>query len=529
MSPVRLRRRPRSGGTTLARQLFVLQLVVLAVLVAAGATLALVDARHDGEEAARRQVLGVAEAVALASSTRDSLASADPARTLQPAAEDIRRVTGVDFVVVMAPDRTRYSHPNPGQLGQPFLGTIAPALAGQVFTEVYRGTLGPSIRAVAPVQQPDGAVVGLVAVGITQAAVGREFLAQLPLLLGVIALALVLAAAGSLLLSRRLRRQTLGLGPAELASMYEHHDAVLHAIGEGLLVVDPQHRVALANDEARRLLGLGPGAVTVTQLPTSVRELVGSAVAVSDELHLTGDRVLLVSQVRASWEGRDLGTVLTLRDYTELQGVLGELDSVRGFAESLRSQAHESANRLHTIVTMVELGRPADAVAFATAELELSQHLIDRLLAAVAEPALAALLLGKIGQAAERRVVLTVSEDTALSAHTGLAPRELVTLVGNLLDNGIDAAAGLTPAWVEVSVRQDADTLTVVVADSGAGMDPVELAQAVQRGHPTKAGHRGLGLALVAQVITQHGGTVAVTSSDMSVLTVELPLRAGVR
>lgn len=524
-------RRSRGGSRgSVARQLFALQLVVLAVVVLAGAGLTLLNTRRDGQDAARQQVLGIAESLAAAPSTRAALATADPAAQLQPVAESVRRTSGVDFVVVMAPDRTRYSHPNPALLGQPFAGTIAPALAGQVFTEVYPGTLGPSIRAVAPVQS-EGRVVGLVAVGITQQALGRQLVGQLPALAGVVMLALALAAGGSLLLSRRLHRQTLGLRPDELRSTYVHQEAVLHAVGEGLVVVDPARRISLVNDEARRLLDLGTGDAEVDALPASLRELVRSAAEVTDELHLTGERVLLVSQVPATWEGRPLGTVLTLRDHTELQGVLGELDSVRGFAESLRSQAHESANRLHTVVTMVELGRTEEAVAFATAELELSQHLVDRLVAAVEEPALTALLLGKVSKAAERGVRLTVSEDTALAADTGLDPRELVTLVGNLLDNACDAAVGADgpEPWVEVSVRSTDGVLVVEVADSGPGMSAEALAVATERGRSTKAGHGGLGLALVAQLVARHRGSIRAENTEVSVVTVELPLRTARR
>lgn len=512
---------------SLARQLFVLQLVVLAVVVLAGAALAVVDARRGGDASARAQVLGIAEAEALAPSTAAALRSLDPAASLQPSAEAVRRRTGVDFIVVMAPDRTRYSHPNVALLGLPFQGTIAPALAGQTFTEVFPGTLGPSIRAVAPVRDDAGRVVGLVAVGITQATVGRDLADQLEVLAVVAALALALAAGGSLLLSRRLRRQTLGLGPDELATMYSHQDAVLHALHEGVLVLDAGGAPVLVNDEARRLLRLPEGPVERDELPDSLAELARSGRDVRDELHLSADRVLLVSQAAATWEGRALGTVLTLRDHTELQDVTGELDSVRSVAESLRSQAHEAANRLHTIVTMVELGRGEEAVALATAELELSQHLTDRVVAAVAEPALAALLLGKAAQAAERGVELTVSDDTALTVETGLSPRELLTLVGNLLDNALDAALDGTdqPPWVEVSLRVDGGELVLAVADSGPGLDDDALRVALQRGHSTKGGQRGLGLALVAQVLARHGGQVHAGNAEVSVVTVRLPLR----
>jgi sensor histidine kinase regulating citrate/malate metabolism len=413
---------------------------------------------------------------------------------------------------------------------------------------VYPGSLGPSIRAVAPVRADDGTVVGLVAVGITQEALSRALVGQLPVLGGVVAVALLAAAGGSLLLSRRLRRQTLGLRPEELRTMYEHHDAVLHAVGEGLLVLDPAGGVVLANDEARRLLDLGQddtgeaGPVDVAALPESLRALARTGSRVTGEVHVTGSHVLVVSQGPVEFEGRPLGTVLTLRDRTELQGVADELDSVRLFAESLRSQAHESANRLHTVITLVELGRAEEAVELATSELAVSQALIDRLLAAVEEPALAALLLGKVAQAAERGCELTVTEDTALPADPGISVRDLVTVVGNLVDNAVDAALEAAPprpggppgqAWVEVRAvvtdGPDGPVLELAVADSGAGLDPDGLGAALRRGYSTKSGSRGLGLALVAQVLTRHGGELHTTPGPPSqlVLTLPVPARTG--
>ena len=164
--------RPRAlSRLTLAQQLFVLQVVVALVVVLVGTALEVTSERRDHEADTRRQVLAVARSVADAGGVREAVRSPDPTAVLQPTAEAVRRDTGVDFVVVMAPDRTRYSHPDPTALGKPFLGTIAPALAGQAFTETYTGTLGPSVRAVAPVVDGDQ-VVALVAVGITRERIG---------------------------------------------------------------------------------------------------------------------------------------------------------------------------------------------------------------------------------------------------------------------------------------------------------------------------------------------------------------------
>jgi sensor histidine kinase regulating citrate/malate metabolism len=509
---------PRS----LAGQTFVLQLVVIAVMVVAGSTLAIVDARRDGNAAARQQVIGIANALAESPSTAAAIESGTATAVLQPVTERVRADTQIAFITIMAPDRTRFTHTNPDLIGQPYLGTIEPALQGSTFTEVYTGTLGPSIRAVAPVRSSSGAIIGLVSAGITQQTLFARWQDQWPQILLIAVGALAVSLIGVWAIRRRLLRQTHGLAPTELQVMYEHHDAILHSVSEGLIVLDPGG-VALANDEARRLLSLPAGDIDRHTLPTFLRSYSPGA---RDEVHVTGDRVLVVNRSQVPGNGSPDTEVVTIRDRTELQGALGELDSMKVFTESLRSQAHESANRLHTIVTLVEMGRGDEAVRFATTELELSQQLVDRLSDSVTEPALAALLLGKSSQADERGIALTVTDDTEITSDTDeliLSGQELVTVVGNLIDNALDACDRADP-WVEVTVRQDASHLLIQVADSGPGMDAGEFSRAMQRGYSTKAGgdngRRGLGLALVAQVVDRHGGTLTAEVTYGSVVTV---------
>lgn len=511
----------RRGRLSLAGQAFALQLIVLTLMVVVGAVLAVVDARHHSDVTTTREVRDVAVSIAEAPSTLSAIYSTDPTRLLQPVTERVRLSTGMDFLVVMAPDRTRYTHTNPDMIGKPFSGNIDRALAGETFTETFTGTLGPSIRAVAPVYDGNR-VVALVSAGVTRAKIGDQVATQLPLILGVAAAGLIVAGSGSFLLSRRLRRQTHGLAPAELRALYEQHDAVLHSIHEGLVVFGMAgERAEVVNDQARELLGLPEGEVRRGDLPVSMQQM--SWGVVRDEMHVTGDRILLINQDIVTWEGRPIGTVMTIRDHTELREVMGELDSVRSFAESLHAQAHESANRLHTVVTMVELGRYREAVAFATSELELSQTLIDRLFAAVGAPALAALLLGKVNQANERSVELTVTEETALDSIEPLSPQEMVTLVGNLTDNAIDAAAESPNGWVEVTLRQQDSALYLRVADSGPGMSEEIFNRASQRGYSTKADHHGLGLALVHRLVARHGGTIRTDLDPESAVTVTIP------
>jgi two-component system CitB family sensor kinase len=523
----------------LARQLLALQALLLVVVLAAAAATTFVASRNRDESAARDKVLSLAESVAAGPYVARQAATAEPWLKLQPYAERIRRETHVDFVVIMAPDRTRWSHPNPAEIGKPFIGTIAPALRGHAFTETYTGTLGPSVRAVAPVQDRTGRIVALVSDGITLEALHAQVQRQLPLILAALVLLFAVALAGAALVSRRLRRQTRGYDAETLANMFASHEAVLHSIGEGLVVTDRDGRIGLVNDEARRLLGLA-GEVTgrpVAELavPESVRDVLTGGRIATDELHLTRERVLVVNQQPVRWHGRRFGTVTTLRDRTELESLTGELDTTKAFAESLRSQTHETANRMHTMIVLIETGRGEDAIRYATSQLELSQRLTDRVMAAVDEPVVAALLLGKTAQANERGVELTLDVEGAVGAG-GVSASDLVTVVGNLVDNAIDASAESANGRrvVHVLLRADETEIVVDVADSGPGL-PAELVEsAFTRGWSTKisasTAGRGLGLALVNQVVRRHDGTVAVSESGLggARFTVHLPLREAV-
>ncbi|MFG1927329.1 ATP-binding protein [Cryptosporangium sp. NPDC048952] len=511
---------------SLARQLFALQITVVTVVVAAGLGAAVAQAEHSTEEGAESRALAIAHAVAATPDVRDGLSAPNPTAVLQPHAENVRQATSTDFVVVMNTAGIRYTHPDTTQIGKKFLGHIDVALRGEDFTETYTGTLGPSVRAVVPISL-DGTVRGLVSVGIKRSAIDKNLQGQLPALALAGALALLVAAGGTWLVNRRLRRQTHDLGPRQLSRMYAYYDAVLHAVHEGLLLLDRDGRVQLVNDEARRLLGLPPDVVglPVTNLPLG--ESLGKGEEQTDEIHLTGDRVLVVNQRAAGG-----GSVVTLRDHTDLQALTGELDSVRGFAESLRSAAHEASNRLHTVVSLIGLGRVPEALEFATGELELSQQLADRVVEAVEEPVLVALLLGKVAQASERGVELVL--DPEATVPPGVAdPRDLVTIVGNLIDNAVDAAvAAPPPRRVEVAAWVSEEELVLEVADSGTGLDAEQVEQAFARGWSTKTDERligrGLGLALVGQAVHRHGGSIDVTGDGGAVFTVRLPVRARV-
>ncbi|MFI1836757.1 SpoIIE family protein phosphatase [Streptomyces olivaceoviridis] len=320
-------------GRSVAGQVFVLQVVIVLLLVVSAAVAQVLQVRHDSDTEAANRSLAVAETFANAPGTAAALRSSDPTAVLQPRAEAARKATGVDFIVVMNTDGIRYTHPKADRIGKKFVGNIAPAVAGGTVTEHVNGTIGALVQVVVPVKDSGGQVVGLVAAGITTAHVGGAADQQLPLLLAAAAAALALATAGTALVSRRLLRQTHGLGPYEMTRMYEHHDAVLHAVREGVLIVGGDGRLLLANDEAHRLLGLPADAerrhVLELGLDDETAGLLASGRVATDEVHLVKDRLLAINQRPTDLRGGPPGSVTTLRDSTELRALSGRAEVAR--------------------------------------------------------------------------------------------------------------------------------------------------------------------------------------------------------
>lgn len=318
---------------TVAGQVFFLMLGITTLLVVTAVVALVVQGRNDSMKVARAQSLSVAQTFAHAPGVAAALDSKDPTTLLQPRAEDVRRSTGVEYVVVAGTNGIRYTHPDIALIGERIIGPYKEALEGEAFTRTVKASRGLAVNAMVPVPRPDGTAAGLVSVGIKVETVNKLAYPSIPLALGAAVAALALTAGGAALVSRRLGRQTRGLGPAEMTRMYEHHDAVLHAVREGVLIIGADGRLVLANDEARRLLDLPAGAegraVTALGLQPRTAELLASGRLATDELRAAGNRLLAVNLRPTGERGGPPGTVATLRDTTELQALTGRAETVR--------------------------------------------------------------------------------------------------------------------------------------------------------------------------------------------------------
>ncbi|MFC1232874.1 ATP-binding protein [Streptomyces sp. Sce081] len=578
---------------TLAGEMLVLQLAIVVMVLLAVAAVSLAQSEATFDRVEGRRVGALAEQLAANPLVRSSLVRPVPGEALAALVNSTQTQSGVTSVTVAGPDGRIVASTNPTVIGDRL-----PPGDGAVRGRGWSGplTLDGSRERVAQVpvlgaiQGNLGRHLGTVMIGAADPTVWQRLSGASSYLLTYLGVASGLGVAGSWLLARRVKRQSLGLEPREIAGLAEHREAMLYGIAEGVIALDPQHRLTLVNETGRRLLALpedcvgrsldalgidgrlrdvlagtqhGAGARPPRRAGDRPQERGGDrsqapeggrtrpraddrpsheAGRRRDEVVVRNGRVLVMNRMTVTKDGRPLGSVTTLRDRTELARLEREIGSFRSSSELLRAQAHEFANQLHTISGLIQIGEQDEVVRYIRALSRRRQSLDVTLSRRVRDTALAALLTAKASLAAERRVSLRISDSTALDRLAPEDAADVATVVGNLVDNAVDAAAATAgdpdtgagagagggggdgdgdgdegyEAWVEVELRQDAASVEIVVRDSGPGVAPELAREVFQHGFTTKAaqeGERGIGLALTRLVCERHGGEISVANT----------------
>lgn len=492
-----------------------MQVVIAAgvAVLATGLFLAPLSKQLDQE--AMRRALAIAETTAADPQIAEGLLTTPPTKTgpVQKEAERIRRATRAEYIVVLDRNWVRWSHPTTSEVGHIVSTDPSDALAGKQVMEIDKGTLGRSARGKVPLRDSDGRIIGAVSVGIKYDSVRAELIGAIPELLAYAGGALAVGALAAWLISRRVQRQTRDLAFSDISALLAEREAMLHGIREGVVALDRSGRIRLLNDEAHRLLGIDDEAVGRSPEEAlgegRTADILGGRVTGTDLLTVRGQRVLIANRMPTD----DGGAVATLRDRTELEQLGRELDSTRGLIDALRAQDHEHANRMHTLLGLLELEMYDDAVDFVGEVVGDHRATAEQVTEKIQDPLLAALLVGKATVAAERGVALWVSDRTQLPNRL-IDPRGLVTIVGNLVDNALDAVAGTLHARVEIELRAEGRTAVLRVRDTGPGIPAEQRELVFADGWSTKKqpAHRkrGIGLSLVRRLAERQGGTASV-------------------
>ncbi|MGC9407840.1 sensor histidine kinase [Streptomyces sp. VNUA74] len=520
---------PTFRRQTLAGEMLVLQLAIVVVVLCAVAAVSLAQSRATFNRVEGRRVTALAEQLAATPLVRSQLLRPVPQEALAPLVNATQTQSGVTSVTVADAAGRVVSSTDPTLIGGP-LPRAGGAAAGRGWSGPLslRGSreLVAQVPVLGATRDTLGRHLGTVMVGEADPTVWQRLNGASSYLLAYLGIASGLGVAGSWLLARRVKRQTLGLEPREIAGLAEHREAMLYGIAEGVVALDPQHRLTLVNEMGRRLLDLPADCVGQSLdglgIEGRLRDVLAGtapdAAAPRDEVVVRHGRVLVMNRMTVTKDGRALGSVTTLRDRTELARLEREIGSFRSTSELLRAQAHEFANQLHTISGLIEIGEQDEVVRYIRALNQRRQSLDVTLSRRVRDTAVAALVTAKSSLAAERRVALRVSDRTALDRLAPQDAADVATVLGNLVDNAVDAAAaGDGPdAWVEVELRQDAASVEIVVRDSGPGVAPELAREVFSHGFTTKAarqGERGIGLALTRLVCERHGGEVSVANT----------------
>ena len=540
---VRIRRLLRQRLST---QVVIMMVAILVVTMAAGFAVVRWNLNRQLDDQYEQRSLAVAQSLASQPGLQQAVRTGGPGGigphgAVQSMAMAAMRSTSATFVVVTNAKGIRLSHPNPRLIGTPVWypdnepPSSEPFRTGRDWMGIQHGTLGVEAVCKAPIFG-HGELIGQVSVGFLTATVAghvaRTLVDLAVYFLAVLALG-VLAALG---LARLLKRQTFGLELREIAALLQEREAMLHGIREGVLGYDKNERIVLANDFARQLLDLLPEFVgrplRHVLPPGRLADVVTGEIEGSDLLVLHGDRVLVANRMPIRQAHRHLGWVVTFQDRTESEALKRQLDDAIGLTETLRAQSHEFANRLHTLVGLVELGRNDEAIQFVTDVSAARADLTERLQADIGDAKLVAMILGKVSLADERDVRLRVTDDSHVGAPISDVS-QVLTVVGNLIDNAIDAAAQAPgPRCVELTIVAVEHDLLVRVRDSGRGV-PQKMREAIfMDGVTTKTSttgaRRGLGLALVRKVVEGRGGMISVGHDSGAVFTAVLPHCVGV-
>ncbi|MET0448821.1 MAG: ATP-binding protein [Aeromicrobium sp.] len=515
---------------TLAGQFLVLQLVVVAVVLAIVGAISVQQSNASFAAERGSQMRSVAEYLANQSVVRAQITGPVPSTSLAPPIDRAVGLSGATEVTIADPSGQVLSSSDPRLVGQRAELGDSPvqdgrAWVGDVQTRGHRFVAGH-----APIIDDEGRLVGLAIAEERYPSLWTRLTNAADELVLYLGAGAGLGVAGSWLVARRVKRRTRGLEPHEFATLADHREALLHSIREGVVAVGTDGRITMINDGARELLGLGDDVVgrmlDDLGLDAQVVDVLTGGSDSQDAVLLTGERVIVFNQRSASSRGQGIGTVTTMRDRTDLVSMQSQLSSNLSITDTLRAQTHEFANQLHTISGLVQLGEYDEVTSLVGVLTRRRAEITDAVTQRVADPAVAALLIAKSSVAAEAGVTLALAPSSALGPLSPATSADLTTIIGNLVDNAVDASkSGPSPA-VTVALGETETDIVLEVRDNGPGV-PDELADAIfTRGFSTKPdvlGGRGIGLPLVRLISTQRHGTVTVDRDGGAVFSVRLP------
>lgn len=468
------------------------------------------------------EAIEIARIVANSPVVIEGLSGKREERDIRLFTQKVLDVSEVRFITVMDMNRIRKSHPDVEQIGT-YYGEkdVDPVFEGKETTSVNHGSLGVSLRAFVPVLGSDGQQVGVVLVGILLESLQATIDSSRQGIFVGVGVGMLVGILGALILARRMKKIMFGLEPFAIAQLLEERSVMLQSVREGILAVDGESRMTIVNEQAIRIFhkaGLtgNPIGKKVEEYVPNTRMVnilqVGEA-ELDQEQDLNGI-IILANRIPLIVEGEIVGAITTFRDKTELRQLAEKLTDVQIYAEALRAQTHEFMNKLHVIIGMVRLGDYERLTSYVSQVAHQYQVEVGYVVKKIKDPVLAGFLLGRLSLAREHGAEMILSEESFVPepAKPEMV-HELITIVGNLINNALDAISESTTKNICVHFFCENDILTIEVSDTGTGIDEEVQKNIFAQGYSTKGTNRGLGLYLIKQSLARLGGEICVVST----------------
>lgn len=404
-------------------------------------------------------------------------------------------------------------------------GDNAEVLQGKSTTTIRQGGLGISLRSKAPIFNENGQVIGIVSVGYLTSYLDSITVNKVVNILIAAVLLLLALFIFSWFFTRCIKKQIFSLEPREIGLLVRQQKAMMESIYEGVIAIDSNLRIEVINQAARKLLGLSLPArelrgqlidEVIAPMPFFTRETMLKQ-DTHDEICHFNDLTVIASRVRIMLEDSLQGWVITFRDRNEIDSLSAQLSQVKRYVDNLRIMRHEQLNRMATLSGLLHMGRYDEAIRYIQAQSEHAQELLDFISSRFSSPTLCGLLLGKAARAREKGVALRFDPACLMSQpFLPLAESEVISIIGNLLDNAIEATqrAPLPHEPVEVLILLNDRELIIEVADQGIGIKPEIRERIFERGITTKTrGDHGIGLYLIESYVTQAGGLIEIADN----------------
>lgn len=485
------------------------------------------------EESQAEKAKTIAHIVANDSVVINGLIGKADTSAIQTYTNRILKNTGVQFIVVMDMDGIRKSHPNPQKIGHHFIGgDEGPALKGKEHVSLAEGTLGISMRVFVPIFSETGEQIGAVAVGISADNVKERVKESRHIIYIGVGVGVLVGIIGAILLARHIKKSLFGLEPHRIAKILEERNTMLQSVKEGIIAVDKEARVTLINNEAKRLFkksGLEEdfiGKDVELYMPNSrIKEVLQTGeVQLNEEQKIYGITIV-TNRVPLYVKGEIVGAIATFRDKTEIRKLAEELTGIRLYAEALRAQSHEFMNKMHVVLGLTHMKQYEELQKYVSSMVSEHQYEIGGIMKKIQSPVFAGFLLGKLSYAREKNIKLIIKEDSYLpEMYDERIIHELITIVGNLINNALDAVTNCEKKQVEIGI-QYGDTLIITVQDTGKGIKEDEIDALFIKGYSTKGDNRGYGLHLVKESIQRINGEIYVHSllGMGTTITIEIP------